>query len=63
VSNGQCEVFKEATTTTADGTGFTVTFLIRFAPGFRGLKHIWAVPEDVNMKGPDMAVVGDWTVE
>jgi hypothetical protein len=63
LSNGQCEVFKEGSTSTADGTGVTVTFRIRFAPVFRGLKHIWAVPLDIEMKGPDMAMVGDWTVE
>jgi hypothetical protein len=63
ISNHQCEVVRDGSASGTDRSGLNVTFHVRFLPGFEGAKQIWGIPENIQMKGPDLVRLGDWTVQ
>jgi hypothetical protein len=62
VTNRQCELLRDGTDSSEDGSGSTATFHLRFRPAFRGDKHMWVAPSDAAGKGPELKQVGGWIV-
>jgi len=62
-ANSQCQLLADGTQVIQDTNGITAVYHVRFLPSFKGLKHIWVAPEDGIGNGPEMQMVGDWTVK
>lgn len=62
LANSQCEVRREGTISTVNGTEMTARFNVHFQSAFAGEKALFAGAQDVSAGGMDLQPSGSWIV-
>jgi hypothetical protein len=63
VGNRQCELLRDGTTSSADASGITVDFHVRFRRTFGGMKRLYVIVRDAQDRGSQLKPAGEWVVD
>jgi hypothetical protein len=63
VGNTQCDVLADQPVSTVTNDAVSVSFHVRFKPGFKGAKLLYAIAQDANGGGTGLRAAGQFKIE